>query len=304
MDVPPGEEPPDGTVDNDDDCDDSDPSAHPGAAENEPDLCGVDGDGDGWGDMFPDDPSVEPGSDCNDADAIVSESCLCKPAGDEICDQFNWTYGLIDGLVGQGQNWEWSADNSKVCETTNGRPTAVVCDEWRPDPSTNEANVRFEVEADEDNDYIGFVFGWQDWGHYYILHWKRGAQLVDVGNLGCLELLAFESGMMIKKVDTDAPQALNCIDMHAEGDTFQTELLWHPDATPETTVGWEHNQPYLFNVAFSDVGFVVTIYSEPDHSVIATMAVDDVDYDGKGQVGLFSLSQVNTCFTGFSASSC
>ncbi|MCA9688565.1 MAG: hypothetical protein KC636_03090 [Myxococcales bacterium] len=303
--VPPGDDPPPDSVDNDGDCDDSDPDTHPGAAENEPELCATDQDGDGWGDMYPDDPGVDPGGDCNDADAIVFESCLCQPVDDElICQQYHWSYELIDGLLGQGQEWVWAADSSEVCEVTNGRPTALICNEWRPDPESREANVRFEIKAEEDDDFIGFVFGWQDWGHYYLLHWKRGAQLVDLGNLGCLDLLTFENGMMIKKIDTAAPQTLDCVDMHAEVDTFRADLLWHPDDAPETTVGWEYNQPYLFNVAFGDEGFVVTISTEPDHTVIATMTVDDVDYGADGQVGLFSLSQVNTCFAGFASIPC
>lgn len=67
--VDPGEEPPPGTVPNDDDCDDSSPNTFPGAAENDsPDACEQDEDQDGFGDNMPDNPGVEPGTDCDDAD--------------------------------------------------------------------------------------------------------------------------------------------------------------------------------------------------------------------------------------------
>jgi hypothetical protein len=62
---------PPGTVDNDDDCDDSNPNTFPGAAENDdPRACMNDDDDDGWGDDGqggdPLPPGVEPGTDCDD----------------------------------------------------------------------------------------------------------------------------------------------------------------------------------------------------------------------------------------------
>jgi len=51
-----------------DDCDDSDPSTYPGAAEVEaPDGCMRDADGDGWGS----DEAENPGTDCDDEDASL-----------------------------------------------------------------------------------------------------------------------------------------------------------------------------------------------------------------------------------------
>lgn len=47
-----------------DDCDDADALLFPGAAVLEPEVCTVDADGDGWGDMY-----VNGGSDCADNDA-------------------------------------------------------------------------------------------------------------------------------------------------------------------------------------------------------------------------------------------
>ena len=72
-DVPPGDEPPPGSVDNDDDCDDADEWTFPGAAPNDdPDACMRDVDGDDWGDMDPPnggEGGPQPGTDCDDNDA-------------------------------------------------------------------------------------------------------------------------------------------------------------------------------------------------------------------------------------------
>lgn len=60
------DEPGPGTVDNGDDCDDTDPDVHPGAAANDESLCTQDADGDGYGDARPG-PGIDPGTDCWDA---------------------------------------------------------------------------------------------------------------------------------------------------------------------------------------------------------------------------------------------
>lgn len=62
-------DPPPGTVDNDDDCDDGDADTFPGAAPNDDaTACMHDGDGDDWGDDNPG-PGVDAGTDCDDEDA-------------------------------------------------------------------------------------------------------------------------------------------------------------------------------------------------------------------------------------------
>jgi hypothetical protein len=65
------DEPPPGTVDNANDCDDGDPTTFPGAAPlDDRDACMHDGDGDDWGDDAPG-PGIDPGSDCDDDDAAT-----------------------------------------------------------------------------------------------------------------------------------------------------------------------------------------------------------------------------------------
>ena len=70
QDVPNGRDPPPGTVDNDDDCDDTLDTAFPGAAPNDsPTECMEDKDGDDWGDDDPSAPTTSAGSDCDDTSA-------------------------------------------------------------------------------------------------------------------------------------------------------------------------------------------------------------------------------------------
>lgn len=74
-DDPPPDHVPPGPVD---DCDDADGDVFPGAAANEPELCTIDADGDGWGDWDAPahNPLAEEGSDCDDVDPLVERCAL------------------------------------------------------------------------------------------------------------------------------------------------------------------------------------------------------------------------------------
>ncbi|MEM9460340.1 MAG: hypothetical protein AAGF11_39580 [Myxococcota bacterium] len=82
----PSDEPIDGRVPNDDDCDDSSATTYPGAAYNElddSDACRRDDDGDGWGDADPPgDPGsgIVPGADCHDSNGTLNPGKMALAA--------------------------------------------------------------------------------------------------------------------------------------------------------------------------------------------------------------------------------
>ncbi len=76
---------PPGTVDNDDDCDDSNPDTFPGAAPNDDrEACMQDEDGDDWGDDDPP-PGVDPGSDCDDSNADAFPGAARNEDPPDLC---------------------------------------------------------------------------------------------------------------------------------------------------------------------------------------------------------------------------
>jgi len=91
--IPPGEDPPPGTVDNNDDCDDSDDHTFPGAAPHDsPDLCMTDADDDDYGDMDPPGDGgpnePQPGTDCDDSNPNTFPGSAPKDSPD-ACMQDN-----------------------------------------------------------------------------------------------------------------------------------------------------------------------------------------------------------------------
>ncbi len=304
MDVPPGVDPPTGSVDNADDCDDTNDHTHPGAAEQEPALCANDGDDDGWGDHDPPD-GVDPGSDCNDNNSLVYAHCLCEPivdSEDPICSSPAWDY-ILFALIDPFTEPMWIYNDNMLCQASNGPPSAFLCDGWELDDD-NKAHVTFDVKVDTDNDWIGFVFGWQDWAHFYAFTWKRDSATVQDDNLDCQAIGTFKGGMMVKMIDAPTEQDINCRDMHDDEDTSHSVLLWDPVESPNTNKGWEPGVTYLFDLDMSqDQGFVLTIYDLDANKTVATIASDDTTYPD-GHVGVFAASQVASCWSGFSSASC
>lgn len=133
MDVPPGEDPPDGSVPNGDDCADDNPNAYPGAAEEEPELCAQDEDDDGYGDASPPD-GVDPGTDCVDVEAsIYPGAAEMEP---ELCtaDADDDGYGddsatEIDPGADDGTDCADDNANAYPGSAPNDSPTACLEDE-------------------------------------------------------------------------------------------------------------------------------------------------------------------------------
>ena len=73
----------------DGDCDDNDPNAYPGSAENDSvEECMKDADGDGYGDDAPTNANVDAGTDCDDTDAMRHPNAT-ETVGDGIDSNCN-----------------------------------------------------------------------------------------------------------------------------------------------------------------------------------------------------------------------
>ncbi len=133
VDVPPGQDPPDGSVPNGDDCADDNANAFPGAAEEEPELCAEDEDGDGYGDASPPD-GVDPGSDCVDTEfdiypgAAEMEPELCTA---DVDDDGYGDDSATDIDPGADNGTDCADDNVNAFpgSAPNDSPTACLEDE-------------------------------------------------------------------------------------------------------------------------------------------------------------------------------
>nr|WP_320113823.1 hypothetical protein [uncultured Desulfuromonas sp.] len=72
-----------------------------------------------------------------------------------------------------GGSWNVASDGSNVLQTTNGDPTYFVSN----DNYINTVfNGQFSVETASDDDFIGFVFGFNGTDDFLLFDWKQGTQ--------------------------------------------------------------------------------------------------------------------------------
>lgn len=155
--VPPGDAPPPGTVDNAGDCDDADADAFPGAAPNDdPNACMKDADGDDWGDAVPPGGGgggggVVPGTDCDDASADTfpgaapnddANACMKDTDGDDWGDSAppgGGGGGVVPGTDCDDANTNaWA--NCAGCKDEDGDGWLSSCDSYPPEYPTPDCD--------------------------------------------------------------------------------------------------------------------------------------------------------------------
>ena len=190
------------------------------------------------------------------------------------------------GPAGNG-NWNVSADSSSVLQTSNQQATFFVSPS---DVFNTTVNGSFGVGTTTDNDYIGFVFGYQtpagtgtDYD-FLLFSWKRGLQNGD------------PAGFVLSKVDCG-----NCLgfgqyneDRPADGYTILEE---------NTGTGWAVNQDYNFSLLYTADSVRVGISGGTFGAGQTIFAVDAADAGlasfPSGKFGFFNHSQANVRYSGF-----
>ena len=184
------------------------------------------------------------------------------------------------GFVGAPAPHNFANMNTTTCTTGNTDPTAYVCQTVHQNARiTGTMIVNPPVD---DDDWIGFVWGWQNTDQYYLMHWKQAAQNVN----GCMTL----PGMTVKRIDRT--QAYTLADFSCPTTTPNATVLLTPAQT--TNVGWVHGVAYDVELLYSETQTEITITQANNNMVIANFIVNDATYPS-GQFGTYDYSQIRAC---------
>lgn len=184
------------------------------------------------------------------------------------------------GFLGMPAPHSFANMDTTTCTTGNSDPTAYVC------PTVHE-NARItgtmivNPPADDD-DYIGFVWGWQNPDQYYMLHWKQALQ--NIG--GCNSA----AGITVKLFNRTQPYAAG--DFTCNTDTVNQTVLLTPADT--TTAGWVHGVTYGVELLYANDQTEITITNMGNMQVVANFIVADSTYPS-GQFGTYDYSQIRAC---------
>jgi hypothetical protein len=158
------DEPVPGSVDNDDDCDDTNESTFPGAAPNDDRrACMQDVDDDDWGDDEPP-PGVDPGTDCLDDDASVFPGAAENEMPPDLCaqDQDDDGWGDTDPPPGADPGNDCADDDADIFpgSAPNETPPDLCAqdadgDDWGDDMPPPGVDVGTDCDDDDPDAFPG-----------------------------------------------------------------------------------------------------------------------------------------------------
>jgi RHS repeat-associated protein len=191
----------------------------------------------------------------------------------------NWTVQRWPGSQG-ASNWVVAPDGLSVEQTRNSAPAALVSDQ-----SFLNLRVtgRFRVDTTGDDDFMGFIFGYQNDKQFYIFDWKQGRQ----GSLGGIA----ERGMSIKRFDAGDRELSEADFWWSNASRENMTVLVQPNDIP-----WVDFQDYDITLDFTPGRIVVEVFREG--TLLDRLEATDDTFTG-GRFGFYNYSQDSVIYNGF-----
>lgn len=216
----------------------------------------------------------------NRAPKITSEpktTHILQPVvGDsELVDLTAWEVIQFPG-GDSGANWVISDDGTEVTQRINANPSIFLSDFTL---SNGKTSGRFKVTTTSDDDFIGFVFGYQDTSNFYLFDWKQAIQGTSGGRASV--------GMKVKRFGgTELP------------------VFW-PDDPPgdaevlySNQIPWADRVEYEFLLKHFPGEFEIVITRVDTGDVLDTIRILDDTYPSGG-FGFYNFSQSSVNYKGF-----
>ncbi len=184
---------------------------------------------------------------------------------------FNTHAGLIDlssWTATSGGSWNVDATNTSVLQTINGSPTFFLSD---IDYIDTQFDGTFGVETTSDDDFIGFVFGYNNSNDYLLFDWKQTDQYWS--GLGY-------AGFTLSRISGSD------VNFWDHSGTDITVL-----ASDYGNNGWADNVTYNFTLDFTTTRIIIDING--------TNIFDVTGAFNTGKFGFYNYSQSNVRYTGF-----
>jgi len=202
-----------------------------------------------------------------------------------------WTASTLDFPGGQpAGTWVLESGNTAVQQTTNADPSFYLNN---LNQTSYSIDGSWQVLTGSDNDYMGFVFGYQNSSNFYLFDWKQGSQ-------GYASQYANE-GMTIKKMTGATGDGLADLSLgefwENTTDVGDMTILAQNQSS---TAGWADNVLYNFYLDFNttttpgDFNIVV----KEGASTLWDVTVNDTMFTS-GEFGFYNYSQQNVRYAGF-----
>ena len=239
----------------------------------------------------------------------------CGDLGVEPIDFAPWEVVQYEQFSQADANWTFG-DTSTVAIQTVNADASILLSPF--DASDLAISGTWSVGNAGDDDLMGFVFGYQDRGHFYVFDWKQSTQGDPSGT-------AF-IGMTVKVIDfvediepQDPPDPM--IQLRT-GDLWPTEGSVNvrplgrsaplgPEDDPDCVgdplplkctswhneIGWARNVEYLWDLEFHSGVFSIEVRN-PQDELLVSWVIEDSTYPS-GRFGLYNYSQGGVTYRAF-----
>ncbi|HWS88127.1 MAG TPA: RHS repeat-associated core domain-containing protein [Pyrinomonadaceae bacterium] len=198
------------------------------------------------------------------------------PPGDgELVDLAPWS---VQQFGSGGAHWVKDAANHSVTQLHNSDPTMLLSDFNLGD---GQMEGTWRVETTSDDDLMGFVFGYQGPGRFYLFDWKQSDQPDGLGFA--------ERGMSLKVFNAATPPG-GADFWPTDGNGPRVRTLYH------NTVPWEDFTDYHFTLQFRPGRIRIVV--RQGEAVLADFTVNDATY-ADGRFGFYNYSQEAVKYSGF-----
>lgn len=207
-------------------------------------------------------------------------------------DLSSWSASTLDFAGGQAAgNWELEAGNTVVVQTLNADPSFYLNNLNQTQYSMDGT---WEVTTTADDDYMGFVFGYQNSSNFYLFDWKQGNQSYE-GTYA-------NEGMTIKKFEGPTNDGLTDLSLaklweNEDDMDYMTVLA----TNHSNTNGWADNAVYNFHLDFNLNPGEVSIVIMQGLTELWNVTLNDMTFTS-GEFGFYNYSQEKVKYAGFEQS--